>query len=566
MAAFGSRRPGKVRTGTSAPGDQAGQEGGRQKSDEVAPGGTHKMGRSTGTRRKDREAQEPEHQVDQDGRGASNRAQNQAGEYDEEGLEAHRNRCEGQGNAHEGADPDQGGKEADENGPREGPEGVVHSAGQGIKDGQGRQSGGQELPLPAISDINSGMFGTAHVRGRGVSAFGPALVGVFLLFTVLSAYPLEPAVPLTARSAVVMDFETGEVLFEKDADAVIPPASLTKLFAIHVACLEEAAGAFSFSDEVDLPPETWARNQEPGSSLMFLGEGQRVTYGELIEGLAVQSGNDAAVALALNVAGSIDAFAAMMNQAAADLGLVATRFVEPSGLSEQNATTAREMALFSRAYLSLWPENLDRYHALREAAHPGPENLPVNAVEPAIVQRNRNLLLFERDDVDGLKTGYIDESGYNLALTAEQDGRRLVVILLGVDGSDHSEGGRRRAEEGAALLDWAFGAFTNLSLGFPPLDPVPVYGGSIRELAVGPQGPIRETVPVEQAPLIRGKVELPEYFEAPVARGAQVGRIVYTAGEHLVREEPILALDEVEEGGFFRRMWDGIRLFFRNLF
>ncbi len=374
-----------------------------------------------------------------------------------------------------------------------------------------------------------------------------------------------PAPQLDADAAVLVDFDTGAILFDKDSTQVIPPASLTKLMSIHVACLAESAGEFLFSDYVDLPPETWARNQEPGSSLMFLGPGQRVTYWELLEGLAVSSGNDAAVALAVNVSGSIEAFADRMNRAAADMGLLHSVFVEPSGISEANLTTAGDMARFAREYIRRWPENLPALHDLEEFAYPKPRNRAEGDVSSPIVQRNRNLLVFRRNDVDGLKTGYIDESGYNMVATASAGDRRLIAVVLGVPGDGHADGGEKRAAEAAALLDWGFAEFQNITLGFPEPDPIPVYGGDRDELVVMADGPTTITLPRDVARALTGRIELPDYVEAPVAEGQVMGAVVFEVAESVVAEVPLRARSEVPAGGFFKRLWDGVRLFFHNL-
>ena len=424
----------------------------------------------------------------------------------------------------------------------------------------------------SVSDVPT------HERGCCIRRFARrtpiVLVAILLFFlglgstfgdTVPRGDETAPPPELEANAAVLIDFETGAVLYERDPAEVIPPASLTKLVSIHVACLAEAAGEFSFSDYVALPPETWAQNQEPGSSLMFLGPGQRVTYWEVLEGLAISSGNDAAVALAVNVAGSVEAFAERMNEAVKAMGLEDTVFVEPSGISENNLTTAADMARFSREYIRLWPENLPRLHDLEEFAYPKPRNRADGDISPPIVQRNRNLLVFRRNDVDGLKTGFIVESGYNLAATATSGERRLIAVVLGVPGDGHSDGGENRAAEAAALLDWGFAEFDNVTLGYPEPDPIPVFGGDRDELVVVPDGPAVVTLARDAVPSLTGRVELPEYVEAPIDEGALVGSVVFETGDQVVAEVPLRADLAVTEGGFFKRLWDGIRLFFRNL-
>ena len=181
---------------------------------------------------------------------------------------------------------------------------------------------------------------------------------------------------LSCGAAILIDAETGSILYEKNADRVIPPASMTKLVVMYVVFQEIATGAISLDDIVPLPPESWAVNAPPASSLMFLGEGQTVTLRELLLGLAVASGNDAAVAVAHYVSGSVDSFIERMNLEMKKLGLEKTHFVEPSGYSELNVTTPREFATFARQYILRYPEALRDYHSQLSISYPQEKNLP----------------------------------------------------------------------------------------------------------------------------------------------------------------------------------------------
>lgn len=257
--------------------------------------------------------------------------------------------------------------------------------------------------------------------------------------------PLNEVPDLKARSAVLMDAATGMVLFEKNPDEQIPPASLTKLMTIYVAEKEAERRGIPLDEPVRLPKQSWAVNQPPRSSLMFLAQGQIVSLNELFLGMSIPSGNDAAVAVALNFSPTIDAFAKMMNREAVEIGMNDTVFVEPSGISEENLTTARDFAVFCREYLRLYPGNLKKYHSVTQFAYPKASNLRPsmqNRVE-TIVQGNHIGLIYSFDGVDGLKTGYIDESGYNIALTAERNGTRFIAVILGVPATLGSRWGVR---------------------------------------------------------------------------------------------------------------------------
>ena len=230
-------------------------------------------------------------------------------------------------------------------------------------------------------------------------------------------YPVTPAnLTVHSGSAILIDAATGSILYEKNADAVIPPASMTKLVVMYVVFQEIATGRISLDDVVPLPPESWAVNAPPQSSLMFLAEGQIVTLRELLLGLAVASGNDAAMAVAHYVSGSVDAFVQRMNREMELLGLEKTRFVEPSGYSELNLTTPREFAAFARVYLSRYPESLENFHSQPSISYPQEHNLAEwhkgEGKNQPIFQQSTNKLLGVLPGCDGLKTGFIYESGY----------------------------------------------------------------------------------------------------------------------------------------------------------
>ena len=378
--------------------------------------------------------------------------------------------------------------------------------------------------------------------------------------------PHADAPELGSQAAALLDAATGTLLYAKNQDDEIPPASLTKLMTMHIALKEIAAGRASLDEAVPLPRETWAVSQPRRSSLMFLASGQRVSLRELFLGMAVPSGNDAALAIALRFAPTVEEFAVMMNAEAGKFGMVKTRFVEPSGISEDNLTTAAEFARFCAAYVTLHPETMREYHAVGSFAYPKAENVPaVFQRNPGtIVQHNNNRLLGTVEGVDGLKTGYIDESGYNIALTAEREGTRFVAALLGAPAAWGGE--RIRDEDGRKLLAWAFDHFKTLRPVIGSLEPVRVWKG---------KGDWTEAVPLEYPALTvqkeRGRgiyleQEIPGLVIAPLPAGAVLGQLViYDEFGELTRL-PLVSATDVERGGFFKRLTDSLRLFFRRLF
>jgi D-alanyl-D-alanine carboxypeptidase (penicillin-binding protein 5/6) len=302
--------------------------------------------------------------------------------------------------------------------------------------------------------------------------------------------------------------------------------------------------------------------------MMFLDQGQIVTLHELLLGLAIPSGNDAAVAVALHLAPTIEDFAAMMNAEARRMGLAKTYFVEPSGISEKNITTAAEFARFCREYLQLHPETIANYHTVPEMAYPKEENLPAyqrNRPGMTIVQPNHIPLLGEFDGADGLKTGYIDEAGYNAAVTAEQDGTRFIAVVLGVPMELGAFwGARARADDCRKLLEWVFANYKTLRPPAPEIPEARIWKSRQKYLPLRPAETIATTVPVERGFDPRWEIELFSPVIAPAAAGTEAGKLRLYDKDGLLREISLVTTGEAERGGFFRRLWDSIVLFFRG--
>lgn len=371
-----------------------------------------------------------------------------------------------------------------------------------------------------------------------------------------------PPPQIDARAAVVIEAATDQELYALNADQPWPPASLTKLVAMYVVFEAAAAGEFDLDGWYEVPEAAFHFNVPPGSSLMFLGPDQVVDGHTLLQGLGVASGNDAAVATGLLVAGSVDRFVGRMNNLAVRLGLTDTRFVEPSGLSAENVTTAREFGRFAAQFVRAWPHAPDRYLTVDPFAYPQARNVTVNRVVRPIVQGNRNLLLTQYPGADGLKTGFIDESRYNLAASAVREGRRLIVVLLGVEGENAIQGGRRRAEMAGALLDWAFTHTELVELGAPPLPSPRVWESRLRSARLIADSPPRITIPAGAESRLDGRLDLPVSLTAPVAAGTRVGSVRYTLDGAPVVEIPVRVGTTIEPAGLLRRLWHRILRFF----
>lgn len=388
-----------------------------------------------------------------------------------------------------------------------------------------------------------------------------ALLSSCLLFVMPTpAAAAPPELKLDAKSAILIDYTTGRVLFEQNADEPIPPASLTKLMTLHLAFKKLASGEISKDDIVPIRKEAWAATM-PGSSVMFLEPGQIVTVEELLKGIAIVSGNDASVALAQYLAGSVDAFVAMMNQEAQELGFKTLHFADPAGLSPENKITAREFAQFARYYIQQHPEALTELHSVQEFTYPQPHNLPEDKKNtPPITQYNRNKLLGTVPGVDGLKTGFIEEAGYNIALTAKRGDLRLIAVILGVPGATEEEGSARRAEEGTELLEWGFSNFVAVKPDLPEIKPVRVWKGAANQVELVPAQPVQLTVRRGTESSLTVTLHQESSVIAPVAEGQKLGELIFAADGQEVARIDLVAANEVKQGGFFKRLWDTIRL------
>ena len=384
-----------------------------------------------------------------------------------------------------------------------------------------------------------------------------------------------------ADSAILIDVSNGCVIWEKNADKVIPPASMTKLFAMYLVEQEVAAGRLHYDDIIPLPPECWACNMPPHSSLMFLGKGQVVTLEELLLGLSICSGNDAAYALAYAVCGSMEEFVNRMNEVAWQAGLTHTHFVESSGYSEQNTTTAREMAAFCRLYILEHPDSLKRFHSVPSFTYPKEKNMAPGdrygaqdwsnglpeKITMGITQENTNPLLGRLAGCDGLKTGYIDESGYNLALTVVRDGTRFLSVTMGGKGKDTKEGQAGRVADGTVLMETAFSIFRDFDLStLQDSYFVKVYAADQKAMnLVAAYKPKTVCVPfvtgnsiAENLQNVQTNVIMPDYLQGQITAGTEYGQIKITLGDYLLQTIPLVADRSTERAGWITCLADSV--------
>lgn|SRR5690554_438884 len=378
---------------------------------------------------------------------------------------------------------------------------------------------------------------------------GMAVLAVSMTFsvTVAAATPGIPAMPaLAAKSYVLMDAATGQVLVEHNAHEALPPASLTKLMTAYIATKEIRSGQIGEQDLVTVSEKAW----RTGGSRMFIEVGKQVSVDDLLHGIIIQSGNDASVAMAEYIAGSEEAFSDMMNQQAAALQLSNTSFRNATGLpAEGHYSSAFDMARLARAIIDEDPEHYAIY-AQKEF------------IWNDIRQQNRNLLLWRDSTVDGLKTGHTEEAGYCLVASAVRDDMRLISVIFGA--RDESS----RAAETQKLLTYGFRFFESRTLykKNTVLTSSQVWKGQQAQVEAGLAADLALVVPRGKADQIIAEAVLDERIVAPVRAGQKLGSIEVRLEGELLHTADLVALGEVEQGGIFKRIWDSLRLFIFNLF
>jgi len=372
-------------------------------------------------------------------------------------------------------------------------------------------------------------------------------VCIFVTSTANAAPSLIPAPPqLSANSYVLMDAYTGDVLVEHNSREELPPASLTKLMTAYIAEYELAKGNISFNDQVTISEKAWRME----GSRMFIREGTQVRLEDLMRGIIIQSGNDASVAVSEHIAGGEAAFADLMNQHAKLLGMNNSHFVNSTGFpAEGHYSSAYDIALLARATIVHFPENYKMYSE---------KYFTYNDIR----QPNRNKLLWRDKTVDGLKTGHTDAAGYCLAASAVRNGTRLIAVVMGTN-SDEA-----RASETQKLLNYGFRYYETRKLysAGQVLSDARVWGGEADTVKVGFANDVLVTMPRQNADSIPASLELAPEIEAPIAAGDVLGKIIVGTADNVLLEREVVALEPVAEGGFFKRLFDKVKLFFMNLF
>ncbi|MCL2765757.1 MAG: D-alanyl-D-alanine carboxypeptidase [Treponema sp.] len=367
---------------------------------------------------------------------------------------------------------------------------------------------------------------------------------------------------IVSRAAVLIDANTGTILYSKNPNEDTPPASLAKLMTMHIIMKAINEGRASYDELVPITEESWAQSQPRRSSLMFLEPGQIVTLREILLGLAVSSGNDAAVAAALHFAPSMYEFANMMNAEAFKMGLLVTNFVEASGISRYNRTTAAEFASFCRQYIQMHPHSLAEFHSVQQFSYPMAANVRERHLESftTITQTNGNSLLRTFIGTDGLKTGFINESGYNIAVTAERFDTRLILVLLGAPA--RPGGSRIRADDSRLLLVWGFNNFKTVRPKIGKIENVRLWNGRRNRVELVLSEPAEFTAHTSRADNLFYEVVIPDHLTAPVPAGLPAGYLGISDEMGELIRIPLVTARAYERGNFLKRLWHSILMFF----
>lgn len=350
-----------------------------------------------------------------------------------------------------------------------------------------------------------------------------------------------PALP--AKAWLLMDFDSGEVLASANADEALPPASLTKMMTSYIVEQALRTGKLKPNDLVSVSENAWCRGSST-ESCMYLPLNSQATVIDILRGIIIQSGNDASKAIAEHMAGSEEGFAKLMNAEAQRLGMTHTHFMNPTGLPDpDHKSSARDLAILARAIIR---DSVDYYpiYAEREFKYNG------------IKQGNRNALLYTDPSVDGLKTGHTDAAGYCLVTSAKRNNMRLISVIL------NTQSAQARADQTRTLLGWGYSTFEKAT----PIQPNTVVTkaklsfGKADTVDAGLATPWLLTVPRGQQ--VQTSVELKSDLEAPLTKGAVVGKVVATANGKPIGEAPLTALADVERAGLLLRMWQHVTQLF----
>ena len=366
-----------------------------------------------------------------------------------------------------------------------------------------------------------------------------------------AAPPFETASPI----AYMVDLSSGAVLYTKDADRRIPPASMAKMMTMYLAFDLASQGKFKLDQKFTVRPETWQKWHGPAAgSTMFLSAGEQVSIENLLHGIATLSGNDACIVLAEGMFGTEAAFVAQMNETAKRLGLANTHYGTSNGWPDNGVTftTARDLATLGKATFDKYPDLYKQFYGLRDFSW----GKTIGGKD--ITQANRNPLLGKIEGADGIKTGHTDEAGYGFVGSAEQKGRRLVMVVAGIDSFNN------RIGESVKFMDWGLKAWESKAIvaAGKHVENAEVQMGSSSEVGLVAARNIAVTLPVGAAARMTAKIVYNGPVKAPIKKGQHIADLVITTPDTPPQMMPLVAESDVGEAGFFGRVWAGLMSFF----
>lgn len=379
-----------------------------------------------------------------------------------------------------------------------------------------------------------------------VKAFICGSTALLLSTTALAAIN-PPEMDNTAY--VLMDYDTGVILAEKNADQPLPPASLTKMMTSHIIEKKLQSGDLKEDDMVLMSENAWCRGSS-NQSCMYVPVNQKASVIDMLRGIIIQSGNDASKAMAEHLAGSEQAFAQMMNEEAKRLGMTNTTFKNATGMPDEgHEASARDLAILARAIIKEGGKYYDLYSE-KEFTYNN------------ITQGNRNALLRTDSTVDGLKTGHTNAAGYCLVASSKRDDMRLISVIMG------SNSMQDRADQSRELLGWGYGHFDTVVMAPANqfVDSIPVYFGEEDSVEASTGEALKVLIEKTQKDKVSTVVRISDDIKAPIAKGQEVGRMMAMVDGKPVASVPIVANEAVEESGFFMRAWQHVTKWFSNLF
>ena len=375
------------------------------------------------------------------------------------------------------------------------------------------------------------------------------VVGVSISMSAVMANAAIQPPEMDNTAYVLMDYNTGEILAQKNANEALPPASLTKMMTSYIIEQRLASGDLKEDDQVLMSPNAWCRGSS-SQSCMYVPVNKTASVIDMLRGIIIQSGNDASKAMAEHIAGSETSFAILMNEQAQKIGMETTNFVNATGMPDEgHLASALDLSKLARAII----KNSGDYYSIyaeKEFTYNG------------ITQGNRNALLITDPTVDGLKTGHTNAAGYCLVASSNRDGMRLISVIMGTKSQ------QARADQSRELLNWGFGHFTTVTKAPAGqfVSKIPVWFGEADEIELATGDNLQILTSKTQKNKITTVVDIPESLEAPIKKGQEIGKMMAVIDGKAVASVPVIATSDIEQSGFFSRTWQHVVRWAKNLF